>query len=147
MYVVWLIVLVVFLILEASTVTMVSLWFAVGALGAMIASLLGAELWLQILVFLAVSGASLAALRPIAKKYFTPGLTKTNVDSVIGVRGVVIQDIDNLAPCGQVKLDAMVWTARSCTDEPICAGTQVVVHRVEGVKLIVSPAAVPAEKV
>lgn len=145
MNVIWLIVLVVFLVVEASTVTMVSLWFALGALGAMITSLLGGELWLQVLVFVVVSGATLAALRPVARKYFTPKLTKTNVDSVIGARGVVVEDINNLVPSGQVKLDAMVWTARSSTDTPICAGTQVIVDRVEGVKLIVSPVPVATQ--
>ena len=142
---VWFILMIVFVVAEVATVGLVSVWFAVGALAATVTALLGGELWLQVLVFLMVSGVTLAALRPVARKYFTPKLTKTNVDSVIGARGVVVEEINNLTPSGQVKLDAMVWTARSSADAPICAGTQVIVERVEGVKLIVSPAAVTSK--
>ena len=70
----WLILLVGFLLVEAATVTMVSLWFAVGALVAMIASFWNAQMWLQVLLFLVVSGVMLILLRPMSKKYFTPKL-------------------------------------------------------------------------
>lgn len=136
--IVWLILLILFVLAEASTVAVVSLWFAAGALTAMVASLLGAEVWLQVVMFLAVSGVLLCALRPVVRKLFTPKLTRTNVDSVIGTKGLVTGDIDNTMSQGQVKLGAMEWTARSSSGEPIKAGTQVVVDRVEGVKLFVT---------
>ena len=136
---VWLVLLGLFLFAEAATVTMVSLWFAVGALGAMIVNLLGAELWLQILVFFVISIVALAALRPWARKHFNPKTAKTNVDAVIGSQGRVLADIDNVEATGQVKLGAMEWTARSTSGEPIEAGTLVQVDRVEGVKVFVSP--------
>lgn len=136
---VWFVLLVVFLMTEASTVSMVSLWFAVGALVAMILSLFGAEIWLQVVVFFVVSGVLLALLRPVAKKYFTPKLTKTNVDAVVGQTGLVIAAVDNLNSCGRVKLGSMEWTARSNSPEVIPEGTYVTVTRIEGVKVFVSP--------
>lgn len=135
---IWLILLILFVLAEASTVAVVSLWFAAGALTAMVASLLGAQVWLQVVLFLAVSGMLLCALRPVVRKLFTPKLTRTNVDSVIGTKGLVIGDIDNTVSQGRVKLGAMEWSARSSSGEPIKAGTQVTVDRVEGVKLFVT---------
>ncbi len=136
---VWFALLVFFIAVEASTVTVVSVWFAAGSIVAMIASLLGAKLWLQITLFFVVSVLLLLALRPIIKKYFTPKLTKTNVDSVIGTVGTVTAPIDNIAATGTIKLGAMEWTARSTTGEPIPIGTQVRVDRIEGVKAFVTP--------
>ena len=135
----WLILMVVFLILEAATVTLVSLWFAAGSLAAMAAAWLGGALWLQVSIFLAVSAIALTALRPLARKYFTPRLTATNVDSVIGSTGLVTIPIDNLSATGQVKLGGMVWTARSTSGDPIPEGTRIRVDRIEGVKVFVSP--------
>lgn len=135
----WLILMVVLLITEASTVTLVSLWFAGGALAALLMSLLGAAVWIQVLAFLAVSAVLLTALRPIAKKHFTPKLTATNVDSVIGSTGLVTAAIDNVSAAGQVKLGAMVWTARATDGAPIPEGTLVKVDKIEGVKAFVSP--------
>ena len=138
MTLVWFGLLVVFLLLEASTFAMVSVWFAGGALAAMVTTLFTDELWIQIVAFFAVSGVLLALLRPFAKKFVSAKKTATNVDSVIGKTGVVLEEIDNLAPAGQVKLDAMTWTARSTTGEKISAGAVVKVDRVEGVKLFVT---------
>lgn len=141
--IIWLVLMVVFLITEASTVAMVSLWFAAGSLVALIASLLGAPLWLQITLFLAVSAVLLASLRTLVRKHFTPKLTKTNVDAIIGSRGYVTADIDNISATGKVKLGAMEWTARSSTGEIIKAGTLVKVEKIEGVKAFVVPVTVP----
>lgn len=142
--IIWLILMIVFLMVESQTVTMVSLWFGAGALAALIAALCGAELWLQIVLFFAVSIVLLAALRPLARKYFTPKITKTNVDSVIGMQGLVTADINNVTAQGQVKLGAMEWTARSTSGDPIKTGTKVRVDKIQGVKAFVSPAEAPA---
>jgi membrane protein implicated in regulation of membrane protease activity len=142
--IVWLVALLVFLFVEAQSVTMVSLWFAAGALAALIAALCGAELWLQIVLFFVVSIALLAALRPLARKFFTPKITKTNVDSIIGAQGLVTAPIDNIVAQGQVKLNGMEWTARSTSGEIIPIGTQVVVDKIEGVKVFVTPVQVDA---
>lgn len=135
----WLAAMVLFLWMELSTVTMVSLWFAVGALVALVASLLGAQLWLQAVLFVAVSGILLLLLRPLTKKYFTPGLTRTNADALLGAQGIVTAEINNLLATGQVKLGGLEWTARSTAGETIPAGTQIKVDRIEGVKVYVTP--------
>ena len=140
--IVWFVLLVVFIWAEASTVTMVSAWFALGALAAVITALLGGEIWLQVVVFLVISGASLALLRPIAKKYFTPKITHTNVDAMTGKLCQVVADIDNATAVGQVKLGDVEWSARSTDGSPIPAGTQVRIDRVEGVKVYVTPVTV-----
>ena len=90
-----------------------------------------------------MSAALLLALRPLVKKYLTPKLTATNVDSVVGSTGLVTAAIDNVSATGQVKLGAMEWTARSTSGQPIPVGTLVKVDRIEGVKAFVSPAEVP----
>ena len=142
---IWLVLMVVFLIAEASTVTMVSLWFAAGSLVAAIVGFLGGPLWLQVLLFLVVSGGLLAMFWPFVKKFLNPKLVKTNVDAIVESMGYVTADIDNLSATGQVKLNGMEWTARSTTGKPISAGTLVKVDRIEGVKAFVTPAEVSAE--
>ena len=138
----WFALLVIFIAVEAATVNMVSTWFAAGSLVALIVALLGGKMWLQIVVFLAVSAACLALLRPIAKKYFTPRITRTNVDALAGKICLCVTAIDNLNGVGQVKIGDVEWSARSTTGEPIPAGTQVKVDRVEGVKVYVTPVTV-----
>ena len=137
--IIWLVLMIAFLMVEAQSVTMVSLWFGAGALAALIAALCGAEFWLQAVIFFAVSIALLACLRPLVRKYFTPKITKTNVDSVIGSEGLVTAEINNVTAQGQVKLGAMEWTARSTSGEIIPAGTLVKVDKIEGVKAFVTP--------
>ena len=141
----WLGLVVLFLAVEAATVTMVSLWFAGGALAALAVSAMDGSFLLQISAFALVSTVMLALLRPIARKHFTPKLTRTNVDSVIGMEGYVTGDIDNVAATGTVKLGAMEWTARSVTGEKISTGTLVKVEKIEGVKAFVTPVDVPAK--
>lgn len=143
--IVWFCAMLLFLLIEANTVTIVSAWFAGGALAALITSLLGGPMWLQVLLFFAVSIVLLAALRPLVKKHFIPKLEKTNVDAVVGTTGTVLSPIDNIQATGRVKLGGMEWTARSTTGEPISEGTIVKVDRVEGVKVFVTPAEITAE--
>ena len=140
----WLVLLVAFLAAEAATVSMVSLWFAVSALVALLVALLGGPGWLQGTLFLVISAVLLALLRPIVRRYISPRITATNVDSVIGSTGLVTAAIDNVSAAGQVKLGAMEWTARSTSGQSIPVGTLVKVDRIEGVKAFVSPAEVPA---
>ena len=92
----WLALLILFSVGEAITVGLTSVWFAVGSLGALLCALAGGNLWLQIGVFLALSGLSLALVRPLAKKFLIPGYSATNADRVIGQEAVVTQTIDNL---------------------------------------------------
>ena len=135
----WLALLILFSIGEAITVGLTSVWFAVGALGALLCALVGGNIWLQIGVFLALSGLALALVRPLAKKFLTPGYSATNADRVIGQEAVVTQSIDNLKGQGQVNIAGQTWTARSQDDAVIPEGTLVRVLRIEGVKVFVIP--------
>ena len=85
--IIWLAILAFFLVVEAITAGLATIWFAGGALAAAIAAYLGAEIWLQILLFLAVSIILLIFTRPLAVKYMSKDLEKTNVNSLIGKKG------------------------------------------------------------
>ena len=137
--IIWLGLTVAFLSAEASTVTVISLWFAAGSLVALIVSVLHGALWLQITLFLAVSAIMLALLRPLVRKHITPKLTRTNVDAVVGTTGLVTASIDNVTASGQVKLGEMTSTARRTSGASIPEGTLVRVDKIEGVKAFVSP--------
>ena len=137
---VWLCAMIVLLIVEGAVPGLISIWFAVGALAALIAALVGAPVWLQVVWFLAVSVASLVLTRPLAKKYVNSRVQPTNADAVIGRSAAVTERIDNIAGTGAVKADGKIWTARM-DDDSITAeeGDMVTVIRIEGVKLIVRP--------
>ena len=122
---------------EAVTVGLTFIWFAVGALGALVAAAFGGAVWLQVLVFLLVSALALALVRPAAAKLLKPGKTATNADRVIGAIAVVTQTIDNVAGQGAVKIAGQPWTARSQLDVVIPEGSRVKVIRIEGVKVYV----------
>lgn len=133
----WLIVLVLFALLEAATVNLVSVWFAGGALVTLLVSLFSDSLLAQCIVFIAFSVLCLALVRPLVKNNFTPHLRPTNADRFLGMDAIVTEAIDNLSATGQVKVSGQVWSARSDTETPIPAGTTVTVLRIEGVKVIV----------
>ena len=134
----WVVALVVFLIVEAVTAGLVSIWFVFGSLVALICAALGAAIWLQIFWFVIVSVATLVLTRPLVKRYVDSRSVATNADRSIGRTAVVTERIDNLAATGAVKLDGVVWTARS-TDDAVAieTGERVTVRAIEGVKLIV----------
>lgn len=134
----WVAALVVFLIVEAVTAGLVSIWFVFGSLVALICAALGAAVWLQIFWFVIVSVATLVLTRPLVKRYVDSRSVATNADRSIGRTAVVTERIDNLAATGAVNLDGVVWTARS-TDDAVAieAGERVTVRAIEGVKLIV----------
>ena len=134
----WLAALVALLALEAATVGLVSLWFAVGSL---LTSFFVGNIWVQFAVFLAVSFLCLVIIRPLARKYADPRRESTNADRVVGAEGVVTQAIDNLKAQGQITVNGAPRTEEGCPAIP--AGSRVRVLRIEGVKVIVSPLPVP----
>lgn len=136
--IIWFGIMLAFLVVEAACpFHLVSLWFAAGSLVAMIAAALHAEVWLQIVLFVVVSGVLLASLWPFTRRFLKPKLAKTNVDAIIGQQGHVTEDIDNIDATGQVKLGGMYWTARSVSGENIPKGTLVEVDHIEGVRAFV----------
>lgn len=134
----WLIAMIIFVVAESMTVTLVSIWFAVGALGAILVALLGGGLMLQVTVFLALAIVLLFLLRGMVRKHFSPRVTKTNVDSVIGATGIVLTPVNNIAALGQVQVNGVEWSARSTDNTHIPAGAMVKVDKIEGVKVFVS---------
>ena len=115
----WLIALILFGGLEAVTVGLTSIWFAVGALAALVACAADAPMLVQVVVFLGVSFLTLLLVRPMAQKYVNDRHVATNADRVIGREAVVIQKIDNLEGQGQVSVSGAVWTARSQEEQVI----------------------------
>ena len=141
----WIAVMVLMVIVEASTVSLVSIWFAGGALVALIAALLGGGIWLQIILFLVASSILLACLWPLRNKLLRRTVHATNADRVIGMTAIVTEAVDNILGVGAVQADGKVWTARSTDGTPLSVGDLVLVERIEGVKLYVSKAPAAAK--
>ena len=137
MTVFWLIAFIVFAVGEGVTVGLVSIWFAIGALGGMATAALGGGLWIQITVFLGLSALSLLLFKPLSKKMFLNKVARTNADRVLGETALVTETVDNALAKGQVRVDGQIWSARSAHDVVIPEGTEVRVLRIEGVKVIV----------
>ncbi len=139
MTVIWLVAMVVLLVIEGVIPGLVSIWFAAGALAALLLSLIGAPLWLQGALFLVVSLALLVLTRPLAKKYVNSRTTPTNADRIIGMDCVVTEEIDNLRGTGTVSADGKTWTARlEQVDGKAPKGSVVKALRIEGVRLSVT---------
>ena len=137
---VWLAALVFFLVIEGATAQLVSIWFVLGALAALIVNLLHGSMWLQIAAFVIVSVLALIFTRPIIRKLTKGRVSATNADRIIGTTCMVTEAIDNIAGTGAVSAAGKIWTARSRDGEPIPEGTLVTVSAIEGVKAIVETA-------
>jgi membrane protein implicated in regulation of membrane protease activity len=137
MVAIWAVAAVVFLIIEGITAGITSIWFALGALAALVSALFGAPLWLQVIWFIIISGVTLWLTRPLAKKYVNAKSQPTNADRIIGTEGYVTERIDNIAATGAVSIGGKIWTARSITGESIEPGALVLARNIDGVKLIV----------
>ena len=131
----WLILCLVLAGVEAVTVQLVSIWFALGALAAMLPAILGTNFTVQLSVFVVVSVLLLAVTRPLVKKKLAVKKVETNAKAVIGQVGVVTEEVT--AVQGRVEVDDLSWSARSQTGEPIAPGEEVLVKEIQGVKLIV----------
>ena len=136
---VWLIVAFIFAVIEAFTLGLTTIWFAGGAVAAVVAALLGASVPVQVVLFVVVSILLLVLTRPWAVKHFKKTLESTNIDAVIGKEALVTQDIGPFS-AGEAKLNGLTWVAVATDkNKTISAGTAVRVDAVEGVKLIVTP--------
>ena len=138
-WILWVGLMVVFGILELSTVNLVSIWFVAGSLVAMAAALLGASIWVQIVLCLITAGVLLAFLQPFVRKFVTPKKTATNADMVLGREAYLTEAVDNIRGTGSLKLDGKEWTVRSMDQTVLPAGTLVKIVKLEGVKLYVTP--------
>ena len=135
---VWVVLMIGFLVVEGIAPGLVSIWFALGALAALISALLGAQIWLQAVWFIVISVLALVITRPLAKKYVNSRTQATNADMLIGQECIVTETIDKLHGTGAVSVAGKVWTARADDPERIIEkGSVAVIERIEGVKLIV----------
>lgn len=135
---IWLIIFVACIVVEIITMGLTTIWFAGGSLIASVAAAIGAPLWLQIVLFVAVSLVLLYFTRPIAVKYFNKDRVKTNAESLVGKQAIVISEIDNLQGIGQVTVGGQEWSARTTRDgitQPV--GSVVIIRAISGVKLLV----------
>lgn len=133
----WLIALVIFGVVEAATAGLVCIWFAMGAMAALLAALVGTGVVEQVVVFAVVSAATLAATRPLVRRMTAGKAVATNADRVLGTAAKVTETIDNENSAGAVYVDGKTWTARSADGSVIPAGERVEVESMEGVKLFV----------
>lgn len=145
MIVVWAVAAAVFIVIELITYGIASIWFALGALCALVAAVLGAPPWLQAAWFALITAVTLLLTRPLVRKYINGKAQPTNADRVIGMEGVAVEAIDNLSGTGAVRADGKLWSALSAGGETIPAGAAVRIRAIRGVKLVVMPAAPPVK--
>lgn len=137
MAVVWLVIMIALVVVEVVTLGLVCIWFAIGALFAAVVAVFGGPWWLQLIVFVLVSAVTLVFTKPIAKKYFTDKIQKTNSEDIIGKKVMVTEDVNNSRATGVVVVSGLEWTARSKEDGiTFEKGEFALVHAIEGVKLI-----------
>lgn len=136
----WLALTIVFVIVEAATAELVSVWFIGGALAALVCALLKLPVLAQAAVFVGVSALLLALLRPALKKLLHVKPTRTNADRLLGQSALVIEKIDNLQGTGAIRIGGVLWTAKNLMDAPIEVGARVTIERIEGAKVYVRPA-------
>lgn len=133
----WLIVFVALLVVEIATLGLTTIWFAAGALVAFLAAYIGFGVPVQVIIFLAVSIILLILTRPIAIKYFNQERQKTNAESLIGQKAIVIEEVNPLQATGKVEVNGMEWSAKTEESDRIEVSTVVSIKGIQGVKLIV----------
>ncbi len=136
----WLVLVILFVAVEASTVQLVSIWLAAGSLAALIPALLGWSIWAQAGVFVVVAAVCLVFTRPFVKKVLAVKKVNTNADRTIGEVGLVTETIDNTLESGRVMVDGLSWKAKTADGAVLEAGTRVLVKEMEGVTLTVEKA-------
>ena len=138
MWQIWLVIAGVFFIGEIFTVGFLLFWFGIGALFALITSLITSNIIIQTIVFLVSSVILLFATKPLVNKFLkNENSVKTNAFSIVGKNAIVIKDIDSMRGKGQIKVDSEVWSAESENGEPIEKDAEVNIVKIDGVKAVV----------
>ncbi len=128
----WVIVILILIIAEACTLNLVSIWFIASGLVALIVSLFIDSFLIQFAVFVLLGAFLLLTTRKIIKKWLKPRSEKTNLDRVVGMSGIVTEQI-NKYELGEVKVDGKRWSAIS--NDKIQIGEEVIIDQIDGVKL------------
>ena len=134
---IWLVLIILFIVMEASTVQLVSIWLAVGSLAALVPAILEMSLAVQVIVFIVVSAVCLVFTRPFVKKVLAVKKVNTSADRTVGEFGLVTETIDNALESGRVMVDGLSWKARASDNTVLEAGTRVQVKEIHGVTLTV----------
>lgn len=134
---IWIGLIVIFVIVEAATVQLVTVWFAVGGIAGLIAYTFGLKIWMQILIFAVVSAVALAVTRPFVKRFTKGRKQPTNADRYIGQEATVTEPISNELSKGAVRIGGLEWTARTVDNSEVDKGERVTVEAIEGAKLLV----------
>lgn len=136
--IIWLVLLIVFLIVEIATLGLTTIWFAGGSLIAVLLAIVGAPFWLQFVAFFVVSCILLAFTRPIAVKYFNKDRIRTNAESLVGREAIVVSEVDNLQGIGRVTVGGQEWSARTAVNGiTLPVGSVGIIRAIDGVKLII----------
>ena len=138
-FIFWVVVFLIFILLETITVRLIAIWFAVGALGACVTLLLDAPFWIQVIVFLLCSCLLLLLTRPLTKSFTSQKHRITDTGSIIGQTGVVTAPIGSKAK-GRVEIDGLDWAARSWDGTALTPGEKVTVYSVHGFEVVVAKA-------
>lgn len=135
---IWLAIFIISIIIEATTTDLVSIWFGVGSIVAIIVSLIpNVTYWIEIIIFAVISFGSMMSIRPLAKKYLAKTVSSTNIDEMIGKKGIVIRPISELER-GEVKINDVIWTAINVDEkETVNVNEKVEIVAIKGNKLIV----------
>lgn len=135
---IWLALVIIFAIMEMISLGLTSIWFAGGAFVAAISAMLGAPIWLQILIFIVVSAVLLASTRGVAKTFLEKKLEKTNAEGLVGKSSIVVETIDNAASTGKIRIGDVEWTARAIQEtQVIPKDSKVMIREITGVKCMV----------
>ena len=137
MTIIWIALAVILAIIEAFTVSLVTIWGTIGAVAASIAASLGADVWIQAVIFIAVSALLIFLTRPLAKKLLKSRTEATNSDRLIGKTALVIADIDQIDNKGQIKVMGQVWSASEINGSAVEKGAEVIIEKIQGVRAVV----------
>lgn len=136
-YALWIGLMVVFIVIEMSTASLVCIWFAVGALAAAVSKIFGISFFAQLVIFVAASALALIVTKPLVKKIKAKGKTATNADMLIGKNGIVTEGITNDKFAGKVKVAGQEWSAVTADGSEIPKNAKILVKEISGVKLVV----------
>ena len=130
----WLILVIVLTIVELATVNLLTVWFVISGIVAMILSFFIDDVTIVSTVFVLLGILLLFTTRPLLKKYLPTQRVRTNADRIIGMSGVVTEEIKKNS-VGEVKVDGKKWSAISNSKIPV--GSEVIIEAIDGVKAVV----------
>jgi|SRR5690554_476601 len=133
---VWIVFIIVTIIIEIETFDLVSIWFTFGAIGALIAAALNAEILIQVAIFLVISILLLLATRPLAKRMAKKQRIATNVDRVIGMIGIITKEVTPYQ-LGEIKVEHSLWRATNLNNQTFEVGEKALIKAISGTKLVI----------